>query len=88
MLIDLIWGAVEIGTPPQAVKVFVDTGSYELWVNPKCQNSPDPNLCRSYGLYVPKSSTTSSYVGGNFAVSYGTGAAKGTYYSDTMLVSS
>lgn len=30
---------LNIGTPPQKVEVIVDTGSYELWVNPDCSKS-------------------------------------------------
>ncbi|KAJ9149891.1 Acid protease [Pleurostoma richardsiae] len=78
---------LDIGTPPQPVKVFVDTGSYELWVNPLCAGSPDPNLCQTYGAYVPKQSNTSTMIGGDFHATYGTGSAMGTYWSDTMMVS-
>ncbi|KAM7214966.1 hypothetical protein V8F06_009643 [Rhypophila decipiens] len=75
---------LDIGTPPQKIKVFIDTGSYELWVNPRCNTSADATLCRSYGNYYPNKSNSSNYVGGDFAVTYGTGAVKGSYWSDIM----
>ncbi|KAK0625072.1 aspartic peptidase domain-containing protein [Bombardia bombarda] len=79
---------LEIGTPPQKIKVFIDTGSYELWVNPRCSTSADAALCQSYGNYYPKNSNSSSFVGGNFAVTYGTGAVTGSYWSDIMSIAS
>ena len=79
---------VDIGTPPQSVKVFIDTGSYELWVNPRCKTSADPNLCDSYGIYYPRKSNSASFVGGNFDIAYGTGAVRGQYWSDTMGIAS
>jgi len=75
---------VDIGTPPQKVMVTLDTGSYELWVNPKCVQSPDPVLCGSYGHYYPKSSNSSKSLGSSFNIVYGTGAARGFYYMDTV----
>ncbi|KAM7187729.1 Candidapepsin-1 [Naviculisporaceae sp. PSN 640] len=75
---------LDIGTPPQKIKVFIDTGSYELWVNPRCNTSADANLCKSYGNYYPNKSNSSYYVGGDFAVTYGTGAVRGSYWSDIM----
>ncbi|KAK3312756.1 aspartic peptidase domain-containing protein [Apodospora peruviana] len=77
---------LEIGTPPQKIKVFIDTGSYELWVNPKCNTSASETLCQSYGNYYPNKSNSSAYVGGDFAVTYGTGAVKGSYWSDIMSI--
>lgn len=79
---------VDIGTPPQSVKVFIDTGSYELWVNPRCTSSADVNLCKSYGTYFPTQSQSSTFVGGNFDISYGTGAVRGQYWADTMGIAS
>ncbi len=79
---------VGIGTPPQRVLVTIDTGSYELWVNPKCIGSPDARLCGTYGHYYPQVSNTSSYLGGGFKVTYGTGEAAGTYYTDTVKFAS
>ena len=79
---------VEIGTPPQKVKVFIDTGSYELWVNPRCAASADASLCHSHGTYYPRQSNTANFVGGAFDVTYGTGAVRGEYWSDTLNIAS
>ena len=76
---------VEIGTPAQPVKVIIDTGSYELWVNPQCDRSPDPALCKEYGHYDPKRSNTMTESQTRpFSVVSGTGRAKGTYYVDSV----
>ncbi|KAK1760239.1 aspartic peptidase domain-containing protein [Echria macrotheca] len=77
---------LEIGTPAQKVKVFIDTGSYELWVNPRCNTSASETICQNHGNYYPNKSNSSSYVGGDFAVTYGTGAVKGSYWSDIMNI--
>ena len=79
---------VAIGTPPQNVKIFIDTGSYELWVNPRCNSSGDATLCQNNGIYYPAKSNSSTYVGGNFAVTYGTGAVKGSYWADIINIAS
>ncbi|KAK4154513.1 aspartic peptidase domain-containing protein [Chaetomidium leptoderma] len=79
---------LEIGTPPQKIKVFIDTGSYELWVNPKCSTSASQSICQSHGNYYPNKSYSSSYVGGEFAITYGTGAVRGSYWSDVMSIAS
>jgi len=79
---------VEIGTPPQRVKVFIDTGSYELWVNPRCNTSASESICLNHGSYYPNKSSSSNHVGGDFSVTYGTGAVRGSYWSDSMNVAS
>ncbi|KAL2125694.1 hypothetical protein VTJ04DRAFT_2059 [Mycothermus thermophilus] len=77
---------LQIGTPPQKVKVFIDTGSYELWVNPKCSTSASESICQSHGMYYPSRSRSSMFVGGGFAVTYGTGAVRGKYWADDINV--
>ncbi|AEO68532.1 uncharacterized protein THITE_117234 [Thermothielavioides terrestris NRRL 8126] len=77
---------LDIGTPPQTVKVFIDTGSYELWVNPRCDTSASATLCEAQGTYYPDKSSSSMFVGGEFDVSYGTGSVEGYYWSDVLSI--
>lgn len=68
--------------------MFIDTGSYELWVNPNCRASASETICESHGNYYPAKSNSSMYVGGNFAVTYGTGSVRGSYWSDVLSIAS
>lgn len=79
---------VEVGTPAQSISVFIDTGSYELWMNPKCNTSASSSLCESQGHYYPEKSYSASYVGGDFSLKYGTGAVQGSYWSDVLGIAS
>ena len=65
---------------------MVDTGSYELWVNPICNRSPDPTLCGKFGRYDPTRSSTVHNMTGSFKAVYGTGEAAGLYYADYVKV--
>ncbi|KAL5612788.1 hypothetical protein BROUX41_004128 [Berkeleyomyces rouxiae] len=76
-----------LGTPAQSVRMHLDTGSSDLWVNFEdsalCQSSSDP--CAQSGTYNPNASSTYSYVGSYFNITYmdGTSAA-GDYVTDTF----
>ncbi|RKU43231.1 hypothetical protein DL546_002480 [Coniochaeta pulveracea] len=87
---------LSIGTPGQSVKVAIDTGSDELWVNPDCT---DENLttsqqqeCSQDGTYKPKSSTSAKRVKdelGNYessSIQYGKGAVEMNYYTDNVAL--
>ena len=80
--------AVDIGTPPQRVMVFLDTGSYELWVNPRCNTSANAEICENHGHYYPEKSNTSRFVANGFSVRYGTGEAVGHYFRDVIGIAS
>lgn len=83
----LYFMTVSIGTPSQELKLHIDTGSSDLWVN-----SGESSLCRSAGdacggagTYSANSSSTYQYVNSDFNITYvdGTGA-EGDYAADKV----
>ncbi|KAK3692063.1 aspartic peptidase domain-containing protein [Podospora appendiculata] len=76
-----------IGTPARSVRLHIDTGSSDLWVNTPgsqlCLEQSDP--CKFAGTYSANSSSTYEYVGSWFNISYVDGSgASGDYVSDTV----
>jgi hypothetical protein len=69
-----------LGTPGQTVPVQFDTGSSELWVNPDCSKSTTPAFCSAQPRFT--TSTTLQNLGVQGSVTYGTGYAHFTYFSD------
>ncbi|KAH7349901.1 candidapepsin-3 [Plectosphaerella cucumerina] len=78
-----------VGNPPQQVRLHLDTGSSDLWLN-----TPNSALCREQdrpcavsGTYSANSSSTYSYVGSYFNISYVDGSgASGDYVTDTFSI--
>lgn len=82
--------AVYIGTPPQPVYVQLDTGSFELWVNPDCSSltsTSDKAFCQGIGSYTPSDSSTSHNTDETSSLTYGVGSANITYYVDNIGLS-
>ncbi|KAE9366455.1 acid protease [Stipitochalara longipes BDJ] len=80
-----------IGTPPQSVKVGIDTGSSDTWVNPTCSRADtaaDITLCNTLPVFQPKLSSTSKDTGGTFDLDYGIGSAQGEFFNDTWTLGS
>lgn len=78
-----------LGTPPQSVRLHIDTGSSDLWVNSAtsslCQAKSKP--CTETGTYTANSSSTYEYVSSLFNISYVDGSgASGDYVSDTVTI--
>ncbi|KAI1376693.1 acid protease [Hypoxylon crocopeplum] len=78
-----------LGTPPQSVRMHLDTGSSDLWVNTAsstlCSSRSQP--CSFAGTYTANSSSTYGYVGSWFNISYVDGSgASGDYVTDTIAI--
>ncbi|PHH61626.1 hypothetical protein CDD81_8141 [Ophiocordyceps australis] len=75
---------VDIGTPPQKIYAQLDTGSFELWINPDCGNVNvlDRQFCHSVGHYQPSRSSTAVVSNKVNMLRYGIGAANITYVLD------
>ncbi|KAM7218365.1 putative aspartic-type endopeptidase [Rhypophila decipiens] len=82
------YAQLSIGTPPQPVFVQLDTGSFELWVNPDCDtvSGSDAVFCDRIGFYDVNRSSTVTQMGTNKTLRYGIGSANITYVRDTITL--
>ncbi|KAL2888442.1 putative aspartic-type endopeptidase opsB [Ceratocystis lukuohia] len=80
------YAQLDFGTPPQPIYVQIDTGSFELWVNPSCNTltAGDKVFCEAVGVYDPNTSSTSDGLKEGKNLRYGIGAANVTYFSDSI----
>ncbi|KIV91640.1 hypothetical protein PV10_06156 [Exophiala mesophila] len=82
----LYYANITLGTPEQKIRLHIDTGSSDLWVNTAdssfCSSRQDP--CEG-GTYDSSASSTHKLVNNVFNISYVDGsAASGDYVSDTL----
>ncbi|KAI0487052.1 aspartic peptidase domain-containing protein [Xylaria cf. heliscus] len=76
------------GGGQQVIDVLIDTGSFELWVNPNCSASNVPDFCKAFGHYDPTLSLTSQKINSSgFSIKYGSGQVQGPYYKDDIYIS-
>ncbi|KAM0322178.1 hypothetical protein ACHAQA_009668 [Verticillium albo-atrum] len=80
------YAQLNIGNPPQPVYAQLDTGSFELWVNPDCTvlRPADQRFCEAVGVYDPAVSSTSSSIDSTASLRYGIGSANITYVRDDI----
>ncbi|KAI1150578.1 aspartic peptidase domain-containing protein [Nemania diffusa] len=81
------YAKLNIGTPAQEVYVQLDTGSFELWVNPNCTNlegTSDVAFCNAIGRYDPSSSSSAVESSSTKTLRYGIGSANIQYVTDTV----
>lgn len=84
--LSLYYANLTLGTPQQSLRLHIDTGSSDLWVNTAssafCSSRDDP--CEG-GTYSSSASSTYKLVNNLFNISYVDGsAAIGDYVSDTL----
>ena len=80
-----------LGTPAQSLRLHLDTGSSDLWVNTPtsalCKSKGNP--CSFAGSYKANSSSTYEFIASDFNISYVDGSgASGDYVSDTFTIGS
>ncbi|KAL0931463.1 secreted aspartic proteinase [Colletotrichum truncatum] len=82
------YAQLNIGTPPQAVYAQLDTGSFELWVNPDCSllSTSDQRFCEAVGFYDTARSSTAVALRTTKTLRYGIGAANITYVRDNLAL--
>ncbi|EFQ25019.1 eukaryotic aspartyl protease [Colletotrichum graminicola M1.001] len=78
-----------VGTPAQPMRLHIDTGSSDLWVNTAssglCRGQSSP--CSVSGTYSANDSSTYNYVGSWFNISYVDGSgATGDYVTDKFTI--
>lgn len=74
-------GTIDVGTPPQKMRVVFDTGSANLWF-PSSQ-CPDA-ACQAHNMYDSSRSTTYAKVGTHIFVHYASGAIRGFLSQDSV----
>ncbi|KAH7035742.1 aspartic peptidase domain-containing protein [Microdochium trichocladiopsis] len=80
---------LSIGTPGQTVRVAIDTGSSELWVNPNCKtvNTNDEYQdCVTDGQYNPDDSSTFHDLESRSSITYGIGKVELAYVTDNVAL--
>ena len=77
---------IELGTPPQPVSVILDTGSSELWVNPTCGTSGQPDYCQSFKRYDYTASSSFKDMNVQNFLPYGSGNASIEYVMDVVSI--
>nr|XP_009479556.1 PREDICTED: gastricsin [Pelecanus crispus] len=78
------FGEISIGTPPQNFLVVFDTGSSNLWVPSTYCRMP---ACFDHSMFNPSQSSTFTYNGQSYTISYGSGSLTVVLGYDTLKVS-
>lgn len=81
---------MSIGTPGQSVKVAIDTGSDELWVDPDCTSSgltaSQARECSADGQYDPSQSSSAQQLSITNQIVYAKGQVDLEYVTDNIAL--
>lgn len=77
---------VQIGNPPRAFSILMDSGSADFWVGSENCTSTDGGGCGNHVFLGPQSSSSFVDSGAPFAVTYGTGNVTGTIIQDDINI--
>ncbi|XP_075578448.1 pepsin B [Pelecanus crispus] len=77
------FGEISIGTPPQNFLVVFDTGSSNLWVPSTYCRMP---ACFDHSMFNPSQSSTFTYNGQSYTISYGSGSLTVVLGYDTLKI--
>ncbi|KAK6534679.1 hypothetical protein TWF281_005986 [Arthrobotrys megalospora] len=84
----LFYANVTVGTPPQPIRLHIDTGSSDIWVetaNSEICKGAQGRGCEIGGTYDNETSSTAQFVEGEFSIMYVDGQyASGVYAKDTL----
>ncbi|KAI9788529.1 MAG: hypothetical protein M1833_002915 [Piccolia ochrophora] len=85
----LYFANISLGTPPQDLRMHIDTGSSDLWTNAEdstlCRSTR--GVCRQSGTYSANDSSTYRFVDSEFQIQYADGSgAVGDYATDTIEI--
>jgi len=78
-------GEIEVGTPPQKIRVIFDTGSSNLWV-PSGRTLEEAQMLSSHQGFFATESETFHSLKQEFSIVYGSGPVAGWYCDDTIQI--
>ncbi|KAL8971647.1 MAG: hypothetical protein Q9183_000950, partial [Haloplaca sp. 2 TL-2023] len=78
---------ISLGTPPQNVRLVVDTGSSDMWCNHIHSQLCQSGRCIESGTYDANASSTYEYIGSTFNITYAPqNYARGDHATETVRI--
>jgi len=77
---------IGVGTPPQVQTLIVDTGSPDLWLNPRCETYSKPAECLAHPQFDYTKSSTLTVLGASANLYYGSGNVSVDVVTDTLTI--
>ena len=78
---------ISLGTPPQKVRLVVDTGSSDMWCNYIHSQLCQTGRCTESGTYDANASSTYEYIDSTFNITYAPqNYARGDHATETVRI--